>query len=104
MANSNTIFDLKNGNAQTRRSVIDAHARLWMSACLFAIDMLSICVAFLIAIEIRGIHELAASSSYKELSAVLAIILSLLFYRQGLYPTVGMHYVDEFRHIVSIAK
>ena len=102
MIKDNITFDLKIENAQTRRSVIDVHARLWMSACLFATDMLSICAAFLIAIEVRGgLYQLAASSSYKELFVLLAITLSLLFYSRGLYPAVGMHYVDEFRHVVS---
>ncbi|HEY5903884.1 MAG TPA: undecaprenyl-phosphate galactose phosphotransferase WbaP, partial [Anaerolineales bacterium] len=32
---------------------------------------------------------------------VLGITLALLFYGRGLYPGVGMHYVDEMRHIVS---
>lgn len=101
LANSNTIFDLKNGNAQTRWSVIDAHARLWMSACLFATDLLAVYAAFLIASGLRGLPQLLTSASYKELFALLAITLPVLFYRTGLYPAVGMHYVDEFRHIVS---
>lgn len=101
MIKENIIFDLKNENAGTRRWLIDTHARLWMSACLYATDLLAVYAAFLIASVFRGLPHLVTSASYKELFALLAIALPVLFYRAGLYPAVGMHYVDEFRHIVS---
>ncbi len=101
MIKENMIIDLKNENAGTRRWLIDTHARLWMSACLFATDLLAVYAAFLIASVLRGLPQLVTSASYKELFALLAIALPVLFYRTGLYPAVGMHYVDEFRHIVS---
>ncbi len=88
-------------NIRKRASFMDAYARLWMSAWLFAMDILSILTGFLIAIQIRGLYGLSENSHYKELLVLLVIILSALFYRKGLYPAVGFHYVDELRHIVS---
>ncbi len=80
-------------------SIFDSHARFWMSACLFVVDVFSIFVAFLIAVQFRGISGLMASMHYKELFILLAFVLSALFYRKGLYPAVGFHYVDELRQI-----
>ncbi len=97
----NTTFELKNEKIQSRRSVIDTYARLWMSACLFIVDVFSIFLAFLISVQIRGFHDLLTSVDYKELFALLVMTLSALFFHKGLYPAVGFHYVDELRHIVS---
>ena len=92
---------LKNEKVQTRNSIIDFHARLWMSACLFAVDIFSVFIAFFISAQIRGFHNLLASIEYKELFFLLVLTLLILFYNKGLYPAVGFHYVEELRHIVS---
>lgn len=101
MIKSNEFFYIKNENARARKWVVDTHARLWMSATLFTTDMLSLFTAFVVAIQFRGLLQLLASPSYKELFVLLALIISVLFYRKGLYPGVGVHYIDEFRHIVT---
>ena len=101
MIKSNEFLYIKNENTHARRLVVDTHARLWMSATLFTTDMLSLFIAFVIAIKFRGLLQLLASPSYKELFVLLALIISVLFYRKGLYPGVGVHYIDEFRHIVT---
>jgi Undecaprenyl-phosphate galactose phosphotransferase WbaP len=101
MIKMNTVFELRNETARTGRSFLDSHARLWMSGCLLATDMLSLCASLLIAMQVRQLPQLAANINYVELLGLLGVILSVLFYRKGLYPAVGMHYVDELRHIIS---
>lgn len=101
MINENIFFDQNKENVHTRRWIIDTHARLWMSACLFASDTLAICAAFLIAVLLRGIPRLVGSAEYTQLLVLLITIVLILFYRRGLYPAVGLHYVDEFHYIVS---
>lgn len=101
MLKMNAIFDLKNQNMKMYLSIFDSHARFWMSGCLLAMDIFSLFVAFLIAVQFRGISGLMTSMDYKELFVLLLLILSTLFYRKGLYPAVGFHYVDELRQIFS---
>ncbi len=97
----NPYFDLKSENTLKRNFIIDGHARLWMSACLFTSDVVSILTAFLIASQIRRLPHLEDSAGYRGLFLLLVMILMLLFYLRGLYPGVGIHYVDELRYIVS---
>ncbi len=101
MIKMNALFDLKNQNMKLHISIFDTHARLWMSACLLVTDVFSIFAAFLVAVQFRGLNGLMANTDYKELFVLLVFIVSTLFYRKGLYPAVGFHYVDELRQIFS---
>lgn len=101
MAKEDTFFRSEIKKDRTKASFIDAYARLWMSGCLFLVDMLSIGLSFFIAFQVRGIPSLTQSIEYKELVILLTITTTALFFRKGLYPSVGIHYVDELKYIVG---
>jgi len=101
MATEDTYFGFEIKKDFAKASFIDAYARLWMSICLFIVDMLSIGLSFYIAFQVRGIPNLTRSIEYQELAILLAITTAALFFRKGLYPSVGIHYVDELKYIVG---
>ena len=63
--------------------------------------MLSLFIAILVALELRHLFGIAFDPYYWEIYTLLAIILAVAFGRKGLYPAVGLNYVDELREIVS---
>lgn len=82
-------------------SLFQRNARLWMSAILLGMDLLSLFTAILIASFIHPMPSLLMYARHDGIFVVLAVMMAVLFFRKGLYPTVGMHYVDELRHMVT---
>jgi Undecaprenyl-phosphate galactose phosphotransferase WbaP len=72
-----------------------------MSTVLLASDMLSLGVAIWLALQVRDLPGEWLVAYYPEIFALLAVTLALAFFRRGLYPAVGVHYVQELREIVS---
>ena len=86
---------------KSRRSFLDRHARLWMACMLILADLFSLIVSVLAASYIRQLPAMVDNPAYDQLFGLLVLIQLVLFFRKGLYPAVGMHYVDEIGHIVS---
>lgn len=87
--------------ARSLHSLFQSNARLWMSIILMTTDLLALCTALLIAIPFRRMLPVLMDARYDRIFIVLTVLLAVLFFRRGLYPGVGMHYVDELRHIVT---
>jgi Undecaprenyl-phosphate galactose phosphotransferase WbaP len=87
-----------------RWTALRTNARLWMGSALFVSDMLCLLVAIVAALQIRSVMEVIDDPYYLEIIFLLAITLGLAFLRKGLYPAVGMNYVNELREIVSSAS
>lgn len=77
------------------------YARQWMSFILLGTDLFSFLVAVLIASSIAVKPSVAVSTGHNGIILVLVVMMTVLFCRKGLYPTVGMHYADELRHVVT---
>ena len=84
-----------------RRTILESNARLWMTCVLVASDMLGLFIAILVALQVRHLPGITLDSYYQEIFVLLAIILVIAFGRKGLYPAIGLNYVDELREIVS---
>ena len=84
-----------------RLSLFERNARLWMSFVLLWTDLLCLFASILIASMIHPMLSLLIHARHDGIFAVLAVMLTVLFTRRGMYPTVGMHYVDELRHVVT---
>ena len=82
-------------------SFLDRHARLWMACMLILSDLFSLVGAILAASYIRRLPGMLDNPPYIQLFGLLILIQLVLFFRKGLYPAVGMHYVDEIGNIVS---
>jgi hypothetical protein len=93
--------DLGIKKVESRRATFDAHARSWMAGMLVLSDLLSLFAAIFIAIQIRQLPELLYEPAYHQIFFLLATTLLISLSRKGLYPAVGLNYVDELQHIVS---
>jgi Undecaprenyl-phosphate galactose phosphotransferase WbaP len=93
--------DLKSNTLKSRRTIFGANTRLWMAGFLVATDLLSLALAIFIASQLRRSPGILLTSSYIQFFSLLAITLLAMFARKGLYPGVGLNYVDELRHIAS---
>lgn len=85
----------------TRQGIMRSFSRTWMALALLLNDMASLTLAILVAMQLRRIPDAVSDIAYVRIFIVLGITMAVLFYRKGLYPGVGMHYVEELRHIVS---
>ena len=83
------------------RAIVDANARMWMAGMLALADLLGLTAAMVLAIVLRGLPELLASTAYHAVFVLLAAMVFITFYRRGLYPAVGMNPVVELQEIVS---
>jgi Undecaprenyl-phosphate galactose phosphotransferase WbaP len=86
---------------KSRWALMDVNARLWMASFLVVSDLISMLLAVLLAMQIRQLPWLIVTPAYRQIFLMLAIVLVFAFSRKGLYPGVGMHYVDELQYIVS---
>jgi Undecaprenyl-phosphate galactose phosphotransferase WbaP len=93
--------DLESQSATGRRAIIDANARLWMAGMLALSDLFGLLAAILVAMQIRGLPGLILDPDYIQIFILLAVTLFFSFSRRGLYPGVGLNYVDELQYIVS---
>ena len=90
--------------AQYRRTILDSNSRLWMTCALFIADMSSLFAAVLLPLELVRINGKIFEPNNYGIFILLAITLAIAFARRGLYPAVGMNYVNELREIFSSAS
>lgn len=100
-ANQKRTADLKTITAKGRWAIFESHIRLWMVGFLIAADLFSLFSAFFVASQIRQLPGIIIDPSYLEILSLLAFTLVIMFGRNGLYPGVGLNYVDELRKTVS---
>ena len=100
-ANQKRAADLKIIAAKSRWTIFEGHIRLWMVGFLIVADLFSLFSAFFVASQIRQLPRIIIDPSYIEIFSLLAFTLVIMFGRNGLYPGVGLNYVDELRKIVS---
>lgn len=84
-----------------RRRFFDIYARQWMLVALILTDLLSLFTAIFLTLQIRQLFRMAINPTNNQIFGLLAVILVILFYRRGLYPGVGLNYVNELSRIVS---
>ena len=98
-----TIQLLSGKSTETRKrwSFINIYARQWMSGVLILTDLFSLFAAILLGLQIRAFSIPHLSPAYDAIFTLLAIILVLKFYSSGLYPAIGLHYIDELRKLFS---
>ena len=97
------IDHLYERSIETRKRwvIFDLYARQWMSGMLLLTDLLCLFTAILLGIQIRLFAVINLAPAYGAIFTLLAFILVLKFYRTGLYPGVGLHYIDEFRKLIN---
>ena len=98
------IDQLSEKTIEKRKSRVffDLYARQWMSGVLLLTDLLCLFAGILLGLLLRFLFTgIDLPLAYNQIFALLAIILVIKFYRTGLYPGVGLHYIDEFRKLVS---
>ncbi len=86
---------------QYSRRILDSNARVWMTCVLLASDMLGLVIAIQVALQVRHLTGIFLDPYYQGIFALLAITMAIAFGRKGLYPAIGLNYVEEFRQIVS---
>lgn len=91
---------LINNTYKNRLSPFEANSRLWMVGFLVATDLFGLFISIVLALQIRQIPGIFIDTSYLEIFGLLSITLVILFGRNGLYPGIGMNYVEELRRIV----
>jgi Undecaprenyl-phosphate galactose phosphotransferase WbaP len=87
--------------AQGVSTLFHVNARMWMSGILLATDLFGFFLAILISSRIFHTSLVKPWSSHNGILLVLMVMLPVLFYRKGLYPAMGMHYVDELRNMIT---
>ena len=90
--------------AKYRRTILDSNSRLWMTCALIAADMISLFAAVLLPLEVVRINGTIFEPNNYGIFILLAITLMISFARKGLYPAVGMDYVNELREIFGSAS
>ena len=100
IADQTQTTDLKINTLKSRWTIFEEHVRLWMVGALITADLLSLFAAIYLASQI---HEpgIIIKPSYVGLFSLFATTLVIMFARKGLYPGVGLNYVDELGQIVS---
>ena len=93
--------ELKIIASKSRWTIFEGHIRLWMVGFLIAADLFSLFSAFFVASQIRQLPGIIIDPSYIKIFSLLAFTLVVMFGRNGLYPGVGLNYVDELRKIVT---
>ena len=101
-----SLNEVKHAGPETRAiksrwSLMDSNARLWMTFVLLFTDMLCLVVAIQLAILFRGPLGMAFNMYRENILILLAATMIVMFFRKGLYPAVGLSYVEELRDIVS---
>jgi Undecaprenyl-phosphate galactose phosphotransferase WbaP len=86
---------------KSRQAIFEDNSRLWMAGLLIVVDLFSLLLSIFVALQIRQLPWLLTDSYYVEIFSLLSIILVIMFARKGLYPGVGLNYVDELRQITS---
>ncbi len=81
--------------------ILDTNARLWMATLLMLTDLFSLYVVTSIALLIGRIPGLNENLFYDQVFSLVAVIQVLVFYRNGLYPGVGIDYVTELSRLAS---
>ncbi|HLO31317.1 MAG TPA: undecaprenyl-phosphate galactose phosphotransferase WbaP, partial [Anaerolineales bacterium] len=81
--------------------LFETNSRLWMVGFLIASDLFGLFISILVACQIRQLPGDLVESAYIKIFRLLAITLVILFRRNGLYPGIGTHYVEELKQIVS---
>lgn len=90
---------LINNTYKNRLSLFEANSRLWMVGFLVTTDLFGLFASIVLALQIRQIPGIFIDPSYLEVFGLLAITLVILFGRNGLYPGIGLNYVEELRRI-----
>ncbi len=85
----------------TQARAMASHARTWMTSVLIASDLFSLLISILLAQQVRSLGSSTLDPYYHGVFTVLAIILIWAFARRGVYPGIGLNYVDELREVVS---
>jgi hypothetical protein len=101
MIKENLITKKKGDGGKIRKPIFNVHTRQWMGRILLATDMLSLLIAVFIAMQARRSLFITIDSPYGRIFLLLGATIAYQFLRRGLYPPVGMNYVDELRHIVT---
>jgi Undecaprenyl-phosphate galactose phosphotransferase WbaP len=86
---------------KSHQRILETNARLWMTFILMASDLLSLFIAILVAMQFRALPGTTFDQYYTEIFLLLSITLVISFGRKGLYPAVGLNYVNELREIFS---
>lgn len=91
----------KSTETRKRWTFFDVYARQWMSGVLMLTDLFCLFAAILLALVLRWRPAIDLPPAYGTIFTLLAIILALKFYLTGLYPGVGLHYIDELRKLFN---
>jgi Undecaprenyl-phosphate galactose phosphotransferase WbaP len=83
------------------RALHHVYARQWMSSVLILTDLFCLAAAMFFGLQLRQLALPTLDLAYSQFFIILAIILLLKFSRTGLYPGLGLHYVDELRKLVN---
>jgi Undecaprenyl-phosphate galactose phosphotransferase WbaP len=86
-------------NGPAPRAFHHVYARQWMSGVLILTDLFCLFAAILLGLLLRMGPTLSLNPAYGQLFIFFAIIQLLKFSRTGLYPDLGLHYVDELRKL-----
>jgi len=101
IANRERATPLKYHARKSRWTIFEDNSRLWMAGFLIATDLFSLLLSILVSSQIRELPGIIVEAHYIEILGLLSITLVLLFARKGLYPGVGLNYVEELRQITS---
>jgi Undecaprenyl-phosphate galactose phosphotransferase WbaP len=94
-------INLKINTLKSRWSIFENHTRFWMVSILMVADLFSLSAAINLASQIRQLPGIIAEPAYLQLISLLAVTLVIMFVRKGLYPGVGLSFVDELGQIVT---
>jgi Undecaprenyl-phosphate galactose phosphotransferase WbaP len=86
---------------QNRWAVLETNARLWMAFTLWLSDSFGFLLAILLASQVHALLRLLPQPNIWKILLLLGITMCVAFSRKGLYPAVGLNYVEELREIVS---
>jgi Undecaprenyl-phosphate galactose phosphotransferase WbaP len=86
---------------RARLNLLDGYARPWMAVVLMLTDFFSLYIAFFLTLQLRWFAVAPRVAAYDQVFSLLVVVLLIKLYRSGLYPGVGLHYVDELRHLVN---
>ena len=100
-AEQNQTKKLRIRTLKSQRRIFEDHSRFWMSCFLVGTDLFSLSAAIFFALQVRSLPGMGRDPFYLEIFSLFAITQVIMFARKGLYPAVGMNYVDELRQIVS---
>ncbi len=91
----------KSTEKRKHRKFLNAYARQWMTGWLMLTDVVCAFIALLLALQLHWFSNVEFSLAYVEIFALFCLILLIKFYRSGLYPGIGLHYIDELHKLVD---